>query len=60
MVFFGKPTHFLEALLERKKKIYIYIYIYIYGNKVYLQNILETQVIFENNVYFVKQLENLF
>ena len=58
MVFFGKPTHFLEALLERKTNIYIYIYIY--GNKVYLQNILETQVIFENNVYFGKQLENLF
>ena len=57
MVFFGKPTHFLEALLERK---YIYIYIYIYGNMVYLENILETQVIFENNVYFGKQLENLF
>ena len=56
MVFFGKPTHFLEALLERKTNIYIYIY----GNKVYLQNILETQVIFENNVYFGKQLENLF
>ena len=56
MVFFGKPTHFLEALLERKTNIYIYIY----GNKVYLQNILETQVIFEHNVYFGKQLENLF
>ena len=55
MVFFGKPTHFLEALLERK-----YIYIYIYGNMVYLENILETQVIFENNVYFGKKLENIF
>ena len=38
----------------------IYIYIYIYGNMVYLENILETQVIFENNVYFGKKLENIF
>ena len=51
---------FKKHFYKKKKNIYIYIYMCVCGSMVYLDNILETQATFENNVYFGKQLENLF